>query len=272
MVMIDRRCLVMAALAAMLPAGAPAAGRPGQPIPRTLDYGPARLDVYARDGARGDPVVFFIHGGAWRIGSRGGVNAKPGFLLANGFLFVSIDYRMLPGADVATQAGDVEKAYAYVRANIARFGGDPGRIVAMGHSAGCHLAALTGLRGGLPGVAALVLDDTEAYDIEALAKAQGGRLRSGYAQAFPDRGQWRALSPATYIGKGRHPPVFVAYSGSPIRATATHAFADRLRAAGAKVTLFDGSAYSHMSINRRFGEDGDALTAAVMTFLKATVA
>jgi acetyl esterase/lipase len=259
----------MASLAALLPAEAFAAPQPTQ---QTFGYGPARLDIYARDGFRGRPVVLFIHGGAWRIGNRSNVNAKPGFLLDNGFLFVSIDYRMLPEADVATQAGDVEKAYAYVRANIARYGGDPDRIAVMGHSAGCHLAALTGLRGGLPGVAALVLDDTEAYDIEALAKAHGGRLRPIYAQAFPDPGQWRALSPATYIESGKHPPVFVAYSNAPIRAVAARAFTDRLRATGTKVTLFDGSAYTHMAINRRFGEEGDALTAAVMAFLKATIA
>jgi len=267
--MIDRRSLIMASLAALLPAEAFAAPQPTQ---QTFGYGPARLDIYARDGFRGRPVVLFIHGGAWRIGNRSNVNAKPGFLLDNGFLFVSIDYRMLPEADVATQAGDVEKAYAYVRANIARYGGDPDRIAVMGHSAGCHLTALTGLRGGLPGVAALVLDDTEAYDIEALAKAHGGRLRPIYAQAFPDPGQWRALSPATYIESGKHPPVFVAYSNAPIRAVAARAFTDRLRATGTKVTLFDGSAYTHMAINRRFGEEGDALTAAAMAFLKAAVA
>ncbi|RWF13661.1 MAG: alpha/beta hydrolase, partial [Mesorhizobium sp.] len=142
--MIDRRSLVLASLAAMLPAEAfPAWLRQ----PKTVDYGPAKLDIYAADGARDRPVLLFIHGGAWRIGSRGNVNGKPGFLLANGFLFVSIDYRMLPDADVATQAADVERAYAYVRANIASYGGDPDRIAVMGHSAGCHLAALTGLRG-----------------------------------------------------------------------------------------------------------------------------
>ncbi|TKB29304.1 MAG: alpha/beta hydrolase, partial [Mesorhizobium sp.] len=34
---------------------------------------------------------------------------------------------------------------------------------------------------------------------------------------------------------------------------------------------FDGSAYSHMSINRDFGTEGDALTAAVMAFLRASL-
>ncbi|UCI27443.1 alpha/beta hydrolase [Mesorhizobium sp. B2-8-5] len=267
--MINRRRLIAASLAALLPPGASATGRPGQPEPQTLDYGPAKLDVHAGDDANKLPVIFFVHGGAWRFGKRSQVGAKPGFLLANGFVFVSIDYRMLPQADVATQAGDVEKAYAYVRANIAWHGGDPDRIVGMGHSAGCHLIALTGMRGGLPGVAALILDDTRAYDLAALSR-NGGMVRA-YARAFSDPAQWAALSPASYVDGRKHPPTFIAYSRASRRGEESKAFAERLRATGTKVTLFDGSAYTHMSINRDFGEDGDALTAAALAFLKATV-
>ncbi|SFP25780.1 Acetyl esterase/lipase [Mesorhizobium sp. NFR06] len=267
--MIDRRGFIMASIAAMLPAAASAAQRAPQPAPRTVDYGPARLDVYAPDGAKNLPVVFFVHGGAWRFGNRSQVGSKPDFLLANGFVFVSIDYRMLPEADVATQASDVEKAYAYARANIARYGGDPKRIVGMGHSAGCHLIALTAMRGGLPGVAALILDDTRAYDLAALSR-KGGMVRA-YARVFSDPAQWAALSPASYVDGRTHPPTFIAYSRASGRGEESKAFAERLRAAGTKVRLFDGSAYTHMSINRDFGQDGDALTAAAMAFLKATV-
>ncbi|QND56970.1 alpha/beta hydrolase [Mesorhizobium huakuii] len=267
--MIDRRSFILASVAAVLPLGASAAWRARQPAQKTFDYGPAKLDVYAPDGAKNLPVVFFVHGGAWEFGKRSQVGAKPAFLLANGFCFVSIDYRMLPEADVATQAGDVENAYAYVRANIAGHGGDPNRIVGMGHSAGCHLIALTGMRGGLPGVAGLLLDDTRAYDLAALEK-NGGMVRA-YARVFSDPSQWAALSPASFVDGRKHPPTFIAYSGASGRGEDSKAFAERLRATGTKVTLFDGSAYTHMSINRDFGEDGDALTAAALAFLKSTV-
>ena len=267
--MIDRRSLILASVAVMLPLGASAAWRPRQPAPKTFNYGPAKLDIYASDGATGLPVVFFVHGGTWQFGNRSQVNTKPAFLLANGFCFVSIDYRMLPEADVATQAGDVEKAYAYVRANIAQHGGDPNRIVGMGHSAGCHLIALTGMRGGLPGIAALILDDTRAYDLTSLSR-NGGMVRA-YARVFSDPTQWAALSPASYVDGHKHPPTFIAYSRASGRGEESKAFAARLRATGTKVTVFDGSAYTHMSINRDFGADGDALTAAALAFLKSTV-
>ncbi|TGQ67398.1 alpha/beta hydrolase [Mesorhizobium sp. M00.F.Ca.ET.186.01.1.1] len=267
--MIDRRSLMLASVAGILPLGASAARRQRQPAPKTFDYGPAKLDIYAPEDAGGLPVVFFVHGGAWRLGKRSQVNDKPAFLLANGFCFVSIDYRMLPQADVATQAGDVEKAYAYIRANIAEHGGDPNRIVGMGHSTGCHLIALTGMRGGLAGLAGLLLDDTRAYDLVALSR-NGGMVRA-YARVFSDPSQWAALSPASYVDGRKHPPTFIAYSRAPGRGEESKAFAERLRATGTKVTLFDGSAYTHMSINRDFGREGDALTAAALSFLKSTV-
>ncbi|MGT2464683.1 alpha/beta hydrolase [Mesorhizobium atlanticum] len=196
------------------------------------------------------------------------VGSKPGFLLANGFVFVSIDYRMLPEADVATQAGDVEKAYAFLRANIARHGGDPDRIVGMGHSAGCHLVALTGMRGGLPGVAALILDDTRPM---ILPRFRGmAAWRAPMRVSSPTRNNGRRFRPRP-LSRAKHPPTFIAYSRAPGRGEESKAFAERLRATGTKVTLFDGSAYTHMSINGDFGCDGDALTAAALAFLKATV-
>lgn len=267
--MIDRRSFVLASMAALLPLRVSAGLCEPQLVPTTFDYGPAKLDIYAPDGAKNLPVVFFVHGGAWQFGQRSQVGAKAAFLLANGFCFVSIDYRMLPQADVATQASDVEKAYAYVRANIAGHGGDPKRIVGMGHSAGCHLIALTGMRGGLPGVAGLLLDDTRAYDLARLEK-NGGMVRA-YARVFSDPSQWAALSPANYVEGRYHPPIFIAYSRAHGRGEESKAFAERLGATGTKVTLFDGSAYTHTSINRDFGEDGDALTAAALAFLKSTV-
>ncbi len=231
----------------------------------TVSYGPAKLDIYTAPGAKGQPVVMFVHGGGWENGNRGYVQKKPEFFLKNGYVFVSIDYRMLPEAEVATQAKDVEAAYAYVRKNIAAHGGDPARIAVMGHSAGCHLTALTGMRGGLPGVSALVLSDVEIYDVEALM--QSGKKQKIYGEAFSDPSQWRALSPTTYIGTDRHPPTFIAYSKVKGHAEAAETFASKLKSAGAQVTLFDGRAYSHFSMGRNFGSESGGMTGAVMAFL-----
>jgi acetyl esterase/lipase len=235
----------------------------------TVSYGPAKLDIYAPENARGLPVVMFIHGGGWKNGTRGYVQEKPGFFTGKGYVFVSIDYRMLPEAEVAAQAKDVEAAFAFVRRNIARYGGDPARIAVMGHSAGCHLTALSGLRGGLNGVAALVLNDVENYDLEAFMQA--GTKSRIYGEAFPDPSQWHDLSPATYVSAGSHPPIFIAFSKTRGHREAAQTFAARLKAAGARVTLYDGSAYSHFAINRGFGSEEGGMTGATMAFLNAAL-
>jgi acetyl esterase/lipase len=235
----------------------------------TVSYGPAKLDIYAPENARGLPVVMFVHGGGWKNGTRGYVQEKPGFFTGKGYVFVSIDYRMLPEAEVAVQAKDVEAAFAFVRGNIARYGGDPARIAVMGHSAGCHLAALTGLRGGLKGVSALVLNDVENYDLEAFMQA--GTKPRIYGEAFPDPSQWHDLSPTTYVSTGSHPPIFIAFSKTRGHREAAQTFAAKLKAAGARVTLYDGSAYSHFAINRGFGSEEGGMTGAAMAFLNAAL-
>lgn len=267
--MIDRRAFLIAS--AMIAAGSRQASadllRRSALSPVTKNYGPARLDIYAPDGASGLPVVFWVHGGGWRIGNRRHVDRKPEFFTGLGYVFVSIDYRLLPEADVATQAGDVETAFAWVRANIRAHGGDPGRIVAMGHSAGCHLVALTGLRGGLKGVRGLILDDVEAYDLEYMAA--NGRLRHVYREAFADRDQWKALSPITYAGLPGQPPVLIAWSRVRGHEAAAQRLAERLRGSGTDVGLFDGSAYSHGEINRLICVPDEPVSQAFAAFLAA---
>lgn len=241
----------------------------GDSKPVTLDYGPALLDVYSPEGASNLPVFIHVHGGGWRNGNRKYVQSKPEWFVKNGWVFVSIDYRMLPEAEVGTQASDVEAAYAFVRANIAKHGGDPARIAVSGHSAGCHLTALTGMRGGLPGAKALVLCDVDVYDIAA--QAARGALRNVHKEAFHDPSQWSALSPVTFVGSRRHPPVLIAYSKVKGHKRSALEFAARLEAAGTKTEVFDGSAYSHFAINRNFGEETGGFTAATMDFLSRTV-
>jgi acetyl esterase/lipase len=86
-----------------------------------------------------------VHGGAWAFGSKdykGVVESKVAHWLPRGYLFVSVDYRMLPDQDVSGQADDVARALAFVQAHAREWGGNPSRVTLMGHSAGAHLVAL----------------------------------------------------------------------------------------------------------------------------------
>ncbi|MBM3458476.1 MAG: alpha/beta hydrolase, partial [Armatimonadetes bacterium] len=100
------------------------------------------LDIYAPEGAKNLPVVFWIHGGGWQAGDKTEIKTKPQAFVDRGFLFVSTNYRLLPAVDMETIVRDVAKAVGWVHAHIARHGGDPQRLFLMGHSAGAQLAAL----------------------------------------------------------------------------------------------------------------------------------
>ena len=132
-------------------------------IDRDLAYGGherQRLDVHTADteagGAEaGAPVLVFVHGG----GFTGGDKHVPGspmydhvgaWAVRNGWVGVTITYRLAPEHTWPSGAQDVAAAVQWVRDNIASYGGDPSRIVVAGHSAGCvHVASyLAGPAGG----------------------------------------------------------------------------------------------------------------------------
>ena len=64
------------------------------------------------------------------------VYMKPQVLNGKGILLVSVNYRLLPKVDMATLTGDVAKSIRWVHDHIAEYGGDPKRLLILGHSAG----------------------------------------------------------------------------------------------------------------------------------------
>lgn len=105
------------------------------------------LDVWRRDDLAGPaPVLVFVPGGAWVMGSRliqG--HALMARLAELGWVCLSVQYRTSPRHRWPRQLHDVDAAIAWTRANIAQFGGDPGFVALAGCSAGGHMASLLGL-------------------------------------------------------------------------------------------------------------------------------
>jgi acetyl esterase/lipase len=143
--------LFLLSAVAAVPAAAPPAVRPA--IRQALDVhyypgnGRQTLDVFAPalSDKRPLPVVVFVHGGTWIAGDKNhfGLNRGVGrFLARHGVVAVLINYRLSPGVKHPEHARDVARAYAWTCRNVARYGGDPTRIVLAGHSAGAHLACL----------------------------------------------------------------------------------------------------------------------------------
>ena len=109
-----------------------------------------RLDIYRPREDCGDaPVLVYIHGGGWVIGDK----REQGlpmmlYLAAQGWVCVTINYRLSPRATWPDHLVDCKRAVAWVRENIAEYGGNPDFVAVSGGSAGGHLAAMVGLTAG----------------------------------------------------------------------------------------------------------------------------
>lgn len=105
------------------------------------------LDIWAPPIAAGDrkPVLIFFYGGAWVKGRRQDYGFVGRAYAVKGFVVVLPDYRKVPGVRFPAFVEDGAAAVRWVRDNIARYGGDPDRIVLAGHSAGAYNAIMLAL-------------------------------------------------------------------------------------------------------------------------------
>lgn len=257
-----------------------AAAPPLKPVAADIAYGPdakQTFDVYAPPRAHRAPILVMVHGGGWRIGdksSRGVVGAKGEYWVGKGYVFVSANYRLLPDTGVAAQADDVAAALAYVQAHAGEWGGDPTRVVMMGHSAGAHLVALisadparAAARGAKPWAGSVILDSA-VVDVEAVMTRRHLPL---YDDAFgTDRADWRTLSPIAQL-HGTVPPMLLVCSTTrkDQPCNEANAFAQKARGMGRRAEV-SGQALTHREINVTLGEPG-AYTQTVDTFVAGLV-
>ncbi len=243
-----------------------------------LSYGsdPAQtLSVYKPANAHNAPVIVMVHGGGWRIGDKnmaGVVENKVSHWLSKGFIFVSIDYRMLPQAPVDVQAKDVAAATAYVQAHAAEWGGNSQNLFLMGHSAGAHLVALLSAdpsrvtaAGGQPWAGTVVIDSA-AYDVASVMMRKHPKL---YDDAFgTDQSYWASLSPAQQLKPNAVPMMLICALKRPDDSCGqSEAFAAKIKAIGQMAPVSQQD-LTHGDANKNLGLPG-AYTDAVDAFISA---
>jgi acetyl esterase/lipase len=117
-------------------------------VTRNVAYAPGprgMLDVYTPDDARGAPVVVFFYGGSWQEGSKAMYRFVGAALAAQGVVTIIPDYRVYPEVRFPAFIEDGAAAVAWAKHNAQNYGGDPARLVLMGHSAGAYIAAMLAL-------------------------------------------------------------------------------------------------------------------------------
>jgi acetyl esterase/lipase len=276
-------CLLLAALV-------PVSGAYARQVTRDIPYAKAHerqvLDVHAPAGARNLPVVFWIHGGGWQTGDKTMVALKPKAFMDAGFVFVSINHRLLPTVDMGAITRDVATALGWVSRNIATYGGDPARLLVMGHSSGGQLAALmctddryakaegfslTVIKGCVP-------VDADTFDIPAIIEVAETRARAhhlplptyGHRQKFgDDPAKHRDFSAVTHVARNKHIPPFLILhiAGHPDTTAQARRLASVLEAAGVPAKVVAGREATHASLNDNLGAPGDPVTKELFAFV-----
>lgn len=108
-----------------------------------------KLDLYLPEQGEDFPLIIWVHGGAFRMGSK--EDKVPLAYLAAGYAVASINYRLSQHAIFPAQIEDCKAAVRWLRAQAQRFNLDPRRFGAWGESAGGHLVAMLGVTGAVKG-------------------------------------------------------------------------------------------------------------------------
>ncbi len=115
--------------------------------PGVLDipYGPApsqTLDLFPTRSGEPAPVLVFIHGGYWRALDKSDHSFLAPVFTDEGALVVVPNYSLCPAVGMERIPLELTQLLAWLWRHVADHGGDPNRIVLVGHSAGAHLAAM----------------------------------------------------------------------------------------------------------------------------------
>lgn len=144
------------------------------------------LDIY-QPANKTDPapVVVWVHGGAWRAGSRARVPISR--LTEQGYAVASVDYRLSVEATFPAQVHDIKAAIRFLRAKSKTYGLDPQRVIIAGASAGGHLAALVGVSHGVEALEGVVGNHlAESTAVQAIVSFYGAsNLETILSQSTP---------------------------------------------------------------------------------------
>jgi acetyl esterase/lipase len=234
-----------------------------------ISYGPGGrdnlLDIWRRHDmapGRRAPVLIQVPGGAWAVnGKRGQAYTLMTRMAELGWICVSIDYSKSPRSTFPAHLIDVKRAIAWVRENIADYGGDPDFIAITGGSAGGHLASLAALtpndptfQPGFEDADTTVQAAVPYYGVYDFTNAETmHELMLPFLEQFVMRARYNetperfeAASPITYV-HNQAPPFFVLHGEKDelVPCSQARTFCAAMRDAGAPTVAYAELANAH---------------------------
>lgn len=132
-----------------------------------------KLDLHLPLKTARPPLLIWVHGGAWRAGSK--TNMPLTSLVRDGYAVASVDYRLSPQGKFPAQIHDLKAAIRFLRGHGHEWRLPTGKLVIAGDSAGGHLAALVGVSNGLMELEGTVgTDPTQSSDVQGIISFYGG--------------------------------------------------------------------------------------------------
>ena len=263
--------LAAAETAAPAPGKAAEKAQRARVVPEDLEY--IRDVVYGKGGdkelkldilrpkqppAEPMPVVVYIHGGAWRGGSKAGMPPLCNRLAQQGYFCASVEYRFSQEAVFPAQIEDCKCAIRFLRAHAKEYKINPDRIGVWGHSAGGHLVALLCTAGDAKDLEGMggwqdqssrvqcVIDCFGPTDFTVIPKGLEGvkeQMSSPVTQLvggpIPENLEKAAkASPITYVSKD-DPPILIMHGDADpiVPLDQSQRFYDALKKAGVDATL-----------------------------------
>jgi acetyl esterase len=230
--------------------------------------------LYRPRGVSGFPAIVEVHGGAWTGGDRLNNVVIHNAVAAAGIAVLALEFRLAPAAPYPAGIADVNLGIRWLKANIARLGGDAGKVGGLGTSSGGHQLLLNVLRPNDPRYMALKLPNADDVDASLayvvvcwpisdpvaryrMAMETGNeRLVKNHHAFFGDEAVMAEANPQAILESGvatKLPPALLIQGTADANVTPDMAdkFAAAYTRAGGKITLrkFEGEPHTFVSQN-----------------------
>jgi triacylglycerol lipase len=246
-------------------------------VSRDIAYGPDsrhRLDVFAPAAGTNLPVVLFVHGGGYIGGDKGNegdpfFNNVGAWAVRSGFIGVTMTYRLAPAHVWPAGAQDVDRALGWLSAQVAQYGGDPSRIVLMGHSAGAaHVAGCIARHGcvsgsSTPAAAAILVSGI--YALEVYPEGHDYQVYYG-----TDRMLDVERSTVAQLARLGIPSLFTIceFDPVPFHRNLSALFAARVQAGGHCPAVLYQRGHNHVSVMMQIGSELDTAGNELAEFIR----
>jgi acetyl esterase/lipase len=242
----------------------------------------ACLDVYSPAAGDNHPVLLYVHGGGYRHYTKELFAVLAMKIVPQGVVVVIPDNTPYPAARYEQMTREIAAAISWTLENIAQYGGNPRRVVALGHSSGGQLVGLavmdstflqphghtsSDLRGMI--FLSTAADAGAQYEYE---EAKGGTELGGtILGVMGGRENFAKASPINYVRAGLPPSLILhGVDDSTVPVSAAEAFHSALKDAGArsKLKVYPGSGHTGLALDAAAHESSQ-LIADILDFVLA---